>query len=374
MTDSSSLEEAIRKILQDKNFLSSIPQSSSSSPTKRKNEDPSPSPIKLKKVRLSTSEIDALSQGEFSARSPNETSETGSNEGAGNSSGSDSDINVLEHLLAGQNDYEQEEEEEDEDDLEEGKEGDDGLSIIGGPPEASWSLSPKIMNFYKKVSDIELKKEDCDKLKDSWKPTEEESSHFEPPKLPQTLWQTISSNSPADFHRAKTIYKAQDYIYLALRPILSSIESSKDKDLRSNLCSAVQLLCSSNLLLNRYRRASVSYHLKPDLRKQVLSLPVKHDSLFGGDFDKTADNIVKEQSVLSKVMQPKKQPIQQRLGSKPQGQARPPFLQNSRKNFRGKGKSGRGFYSKNRGFRAQNDSASEGGVRGQGPTSNNSSA
>ena len=159
---------------------------------------------------------------------------------------------------------------------------------------APGSIGPKVLDFYKKVADLELEKEDCEKLKEAWKPSEEFSPHFEPPKLPQALWQTISSNSQADFHRAKTIFKAQDYIYVALRPILSALESTKDKSLRSNLCSAVQLLCSSNLLLNRYRRASVSYHLKPDLRKQVLALPVKHDSLFGGDFDKTADNIVKE--------------------------------------------------------------------------------
>ena len=373
----SELEEAIKKILGDKNFIASILNSSEPSATTSECKSPKrkappgdgPSPVRLKKVRLSASERSAISRGEFSARPPNETSEAGSNDGAGNSSGSDSDIGVLEHLLGGDNYFDEEEEEpeeEEEDPVEE-----DTFSIIGGPAGTSWSVSQKVMKWYEQVADIELKKEDCDKLKEALKPSEEVLPHFEPPKLPSALWQTISSNSPADFHRAKTIYKAQDYLYVALRPLLSALEVAKDQTLRSHLCTSIQLLCSSNLLLNRYRRASVSYHLKPDLRKQVLALPVKHNSLFGGDFDKTADNIVKEQAVINKVIQPpKKLPVQQRLGSR--GNVKQTAPSNPRQNFRGKGKRGRGFFSKNKGFRAPNESSSEGGFKASGPAGSTS--
>ena len=266
--------------------------------------------------------------------------------------------------MGGQTYPDPEEEEEEEGEIGDGEEEEENFSIIGAPSGTSWSVGPKVMKFFEQVADLELKKEDCDKLKEAMKPSEEVLPHFEPPKLPPALWQTISSNSPADFHRAKTIFKAQDYLYVALRPLLSALELSKDPTLRSHLCSAVQLICSSNLLLNRYRRASVSYHLKPDLRKQVLALPVKHDSLFGGDFDKSADIIVKEQAVINKVIQPKKLPVQQRLGTR--SNSKPAGNYNSRGGFRGgKGKRGKGFIPKNKGFiRGLSEPSSEGGIKG----------
>ena len=54
----------------------------------------------------------------------------------------------------------------------------------------------------------------------------------------------------------------------------------------------------------------VARHLRPQLRKQILNLPVTHDSCFGEDFSKSTENILKEQAAIEKII---KKPATQRL-------------------------------------------------------------
>ena len=95
------------------------------------------------------------------------------------------------------------------------------------------------------------------------------------------------------------------------------------------------MISSSNLLLNRFRRSTIAPHLKNELRKQVLSLPVTHDSFFGQDFCKATDNLVKEQSAIEKVVF--KKPWNQRLS----------MASTSKSTFHAQG--GRGFFNNKRG-------------------------
>ena len=175
------------------------------------------------------------------------------------------------------------------------------LDVIGGSEKESWAPSKKVFEWFLHVADLEMKKEDLDKIKKDFKASEELTSHFEPPRLPSSVWNSINSSANHnESTRLKTIFKAQEYICHAMKPLLSSL-SLLPKESRSNLSTAIQLLCNANLTLNRYRRAVVTPHIKKDLRKQILSLPVSHNSFFGENFEKSADSVLKEQNTLSKI-------------------------------------------------------------------------
>ena len=105
-----------------------------------------------------------------------------------------------------------------------------------------------------------------------------------------------------------------------------------DKTSQNKIIEAIQLICSSNLQLNRFRRATIAPHLKPELRKQVLSLPVTHNSFFGEDFNKATDNLIKEQSALDKIII--KKPITKRLSYNKTNNANAQGYQNNKQFFR----------------------------------------
>ena len=203
-------------------------------------------------------------------------------------------------------------------------ESDCDLEIIGAPPPAKWTPPKKFMEWFLKVADIEIKKEDLDNIKETFKSSEELSSDFSPPLFPPSIWNSIQTSS-SDSFRLKYIYKAQENMYLALKPLLSAL-SSVPKENRKEISTAIQLICSSNLTLNRYRRTTISPNLKKDLRKQILNLPVTHDSLFGKNFSQSTDSLIKEQSAIEKVIE--KRSVQQRLtfqqrGNPPQSSKQP---------------------------------------------------
>ena len=82
------------------------------------------------------------------------------------------------------------EEKDDEDDSD-----DSVFEVMGGQKEGSWAVSEKVMKLFNKLADIELEKPELNELKKSFLPSEEEAHHFQPPKLPLSMWQNISSSS-----------------------------------------------------------------------------------------------------------------------------------------------------------------------------------
>ena len=82
---------------------------------------------------------------------------------------------------------------------------------------------------------------------------------------------------------------------------MNSLENCP-KSVQDNITQSIQLICSSNLHLNRFRRATIAPHLRSDIKKNLMSLPVKHDCLFGEDFNKTTDSLLKEQAAFEKVL------------------------------------------------------------------------
>ena len=188
----------------------------------------------------------------------------------------------------------------------------DEIELLGLPKDSSWNIPDKIKKFYLKASDIDLNKDVMDSIKEKYKASDDFEQHFIPPRFSSALWSSISSSQPEVF-RLKSLNKIQENIFLSIKPLLDCM-SEVDKSTQSKLTESIQLLCSTNLHLNIFRRTSIAPHLKPEIRKQILSLPVTHNSFFGEDFNKATDELIKEQSSLDKIIN--KKPVTQRL-SKP---------------------------------------------------------
>ena len=212
----------------------------------------------------------------------------------------------------------------------------DDLELLGVPKESTWKIPEKVRKFFIKASDIDLSKEVIEEIKSKYTADEELQKHFAPPRFSPSLWSTVQG-SPSDVFRLKSILKIQENLFLSIKPLLDCL-SSVDKDSKKKISESIQLICSSNLQLNRFRRATIAPYLKPELRKQVLALPVTHDSFFGNDFSKVTDDLIKEQSSLDKIIV--KKPVSQRISQKPQHDNRKQFF---------RGQRGGKFYSGGRG-------------------------
>ena len=244
-------------------------------------------------------------------------------------------------------------------DYDESSEDDEEINVLGGPKKGQWSLSKKILEFYLKAADIELSKDIISSISEKFKASEDLESHFTPPRLPPSLWANIQS-SHSDSYKLKYLYKVQENLFLALKPLLNCL-SSVDKENKSNVIEAIQLICSSNLQLNRFRRTTIAPHLKIDLRKQVMALPVKHDSFFGEDFGKATDNLIKEQSALDKIIA--KKPVNQRISFN-NNVNKPNAYASSQRKFRG-GKGNVYSFQRGRGGKRGYNYARQGGYKPQ---------
>ena len=120
--------------------------------------------------------------------------------------------------------------------------------------------------------------------------------------MPTTLWDTIKVCA-AETYKQTIAFKAQNLTYMATMPLLSVLSDSDPNDLgsRNKISTAIQLICSANLQLNKFRRSMISPFLKKDLKRSLLSHPVKHDNLFGHDFAKVTDQVIKEQTATNKL-------------------------------------------------------------------------
>ena len=176
----------------------------------------------------------------------------------------------------------------------------DEFEIMGDKPSPSWSPSQKSLDWFLKVADLDLNKEIISQIQEDYKGSDSLETHFEPPRFPSALWSAVQNNH-ADVFRLKVILKAQENLYLAIKPLLAAADNSP-KPVRSEILKAIQLICASNLSLNRFRRSTIAPHLKSDLKKQLLSLPIKHNTMFGEEFGKVTDNLIKENSVVEKIL------------------------------------------------------------------------
>ena len=143
-------------------------------------------------------------------------------------------------------------------------------------------------------------------------PPSESKKHFEPPKLPLSIWNRLkSANNSDELFRQKAILKSQKYQTNAILPLLSVLESMGPADPNQKLvASAVQMLCSSNLQLSRLRRTVIAKHVNLELKQPLFSQPVTHLHMFGSDHDTSADRALKSQATsFQKMLTQKAKPF-----------------------------------------------------------------
>ena len=286
---------------------------------------------------------------------------------------SDSDIDgneILEKII---NDRQDEEEEsfygEDEEKLTD-NDLDSKFKVLGGKEDGLWAPSDKSWDFFLEAADIELKPELVTEIKDKFNGSEELNSHLQPPKFDKVLWSTVKKS--LDGSKLKQIFHAQSLQYLAIKPLLDSLSKTKSPEMQENLITSIQLMCSSNLQLNRLRRNMTAFHLKPEYGRSLVNTKVTHNSLIGEepDFLKTAESLVKEQTVVDKII--KKKSVQNRLNfyGPSTSQTGQRFFREDRAGFRGGtrgGARGNGRGYKPRGGRSRGNFSLRG--RGKGPKS-----
>jgi len=173
--------------------------------------------------------------------------------------------------------------------------------VIGSHSDPTWEPSEKVMKWYTRVADIELAASDVKEIKTQFTPPEPIAAHFSPPLVPPIIWNNIKSDCP-DAYKQSALCKSQELIFAGIAPLLDALEKSDDQVVKNNVATSIQLLCTANLKLNRFRRALLSPLIKNEYRKSMLSAPITHNSLFGSSFDKCAEDAIKEQSNSHKVL------------------------------------------------------------------------
>ena len=359
--DKDFIKRVLKKALDCDDFLDSVVEDDQSQPPAKK-QKASVSPLRTRKVVIkaknrqnspqpdtSSSEVDNLDMLERQI-----IQEQGGEVSSGDEGKSDPIIPL---------DSDEEEEEHDPVDSDD----QDELQLIGDKVEVKWLPKDSILAWFKKAADIELKPEDVKDLRDKYEASEDIQEHFMPPRLPEPFWNTVNARSHSDTFKAKSIYKSQDYINLAIKPLLSALESCP-KETKSHLLPSIQLLCSANLQLSRLRRATCAPYIKKDLKKQLLSTPVTHSCLFGDSFEKTSESVIKESSTMNKFLENSKPSSSRAQGNQTRrgnfrGHARgkenyqqfpgqnPRFPNPQSSHYRGSGRPNRGQAS--RGFRGR---------------------
>jgi len=204
------------------------------------------------------------------------------------------------------------------------------LPVIGCPSNPTWEPSKKALEWYRKVADIEIKYNEFNEIKAKFSPNEEISRDFTPPEVPPIISNSLKPDS-SEMFKQNALSKSQEFIFTAMAPLLDVLKDSEDRSIKSKVASSIQMLCTANLKLNRFRRALLSPLIKNEYRKSMLSSPISHNSLFGDSFDKCAEDAIKEQSSSHKVLSNSSQ--KQSFKPKPSSSNTQFFRQNQSKQY-----------------------------------------
>ena len=370
--DESSLEEILANLTEQNKQQEAALKEVVSFLAKKKNKTPptSVSPLRVKKVKLqmdSNTGLPTQITGPSTSRSNTGTelgnvSDTGVHPDSVNPSplpptDSDSDdISVLENEII--NNLESDIHDEQNAKSADGEDSNDSddLGIIGDDESDSWSLSPKIISWLQKILDKSIPDSTLKQINEQYSPSAEIKDLFSPAKFPDSLWQSIKSSN--DAIKLKILHSSQTKMLNSLKPLLSALETCQDPDTKSNLTTGIQMLTSVNLDLNRFRRILAAPHLKHEYKSSFLKLPVTHSSLFGEDFEKSSDKVIKEHNAISKVIKPKPKKFfsNQSQSNQPPFRANPPRGGNFRSQRGGRGGGRGGYRGRGRGSNSGNSS------------------
>lgn len=239
------------------------------------------------------------------------------------------------------------------------------IPIIGEHNSSKWNPPPNAFAWFRKVADLGISDEKFQSLDGMYSPPDSDAHYFEPAKLPPVVWDSVRQNKGSAL-KLKACHKAQSYVTSAIKPLLSVLESLDplDSENRTRLAYAIQLLTTSNLQFNRFKRAMAGPLIKREFRKIMLSQPVTHNNLFGEDFSKTSELAVKDVASTSKILftaPPFRKPFPNQ-GRPHSGQSRPPHnYQSSANQASGSGRYNSNYESlRGRGSRGRGNSSFRG--------------
>ena len=173
------------------------------------------------------------------------------------------------------------------------------IPVLSVKPSHTWDAPKKSFEWFKQIADCELSDADLETFLKDFIPSNDISKHFEPPKLPNAIWSRIKAQtfSSDEYLKQRSIMKSQRLQTGVIMPLLSVLETMRPSDPNQKLvASAIQMLCSSNLQLIRFRRTSVAKFVKSDIRQPLFSQPVSHLHMFGADENESAEKVLKTQA------------------------------------------------------------------------------
>ena len=174
--------------------------------------------------------------------------------------------------------------------------------IIGSDKSHNWTVSAKASDWFEAIVDLELTDDQIQKISNEYQPDEKLAQLLTPPKIPGCLFKKVKTNS-SDYYKLKSLNKTQQTTNLALKPLLTILDSMDPSDPNLvHLTRSIQLITNVNLQTSRMKRSLTSSAVKADLRPFLFSKPVTHSHLFGSEFNDVAEEALKSQNSSNKVL------------------------------------------------------------------------
>lgn len=182
-----------------------------------------------------------------------------------------------------------------------------GIPILSSVTDPTWNPPERSFEWFKKVADLELSDDQIQGIMADFVPSDEVNKHFIPPMFPPSIWNRIKEENSPEIIKHRVIFRSQKLLSSAMMPLMTVLDSLKKEDPNQKLlASAMQMICTSNLHLSRFRRSAANRFIKQELRQPLFSKSVTHLHLFGSDFDASAETAAKTQSSFQKVLVPAK--------------------------------------------------------------------
>ena len=116
---------------------------------------------------------------------------------------------------------------------ERGEDSDDmgGIPVLGSKEQTNWNPPKNPFKWFKTVADTELTEEQLEEFLIRFSPPADVEGHFEPPKLPNVIWNKISSGGRTDeYFKQRSLFKSQKLLTSTIKPLLTVLDSLNPTD------------------------------------------------------------------------------------------------------------------------------------------------
>ena len=94
------------------------------------------------------------------------------------------------------------------------------IPILSSGTIGSWQPSSSTLNWFRQVADTELDDQLIEEVSKQFQPSSEIEKHFEPPKLPKSIWDRLVNNN-SELAKQRNIIKSQKIICNAMMPLFT---------------------------------------------------------------------------------------------------------------------------------------------------------